>query len=181
MRNAKISQTVVLIVITLILSSCTILVRNYHSKLIIYNISKAERHEIQMDDISDFSGRLWGKLNDNSSVEGNFFIYGNTSSYYNPPYGTIKELVNSGKTNKAVLDTVNEKLAKDLEKSFPELYGFGKTTNVTPQGSATLVATNGLVIEIVFYKLLIPEQIGDGIGKDNKGNFYRVYLVTEEN
>lgn len=63
--------------------------------------------------------------------------------------------------------------------NFAELYGFGKETNVRPVGSAILVGTKGTVIEVVFYKVASDMSYGDGVARDNKGFFYRVFLSEE--
>jgi hypothetical protein len=63
--------------------------------------------------------------------------------------------------------------------SFAELYGFSKEAPAKPAGTAILVGDKGTVIEIVFYKIGYQFQFGDGVGKDNKGRRYRVFMSSE--
>ncbi len=60
-----------------------------------------------------------------------------------------------------------------------ELYGFGKNSNAHPVGTGVIVGKDGTVIEIVFYRFSSDYQTGDGVAKDNKGKYYRIFLSTE--
>jgi hypothetical protein len=64
---------------------------------------------------------------------------------------------------------------KDL--SWAEAYGYGPGTYVQPIGSATLVGERGTVLEIVIYSYYYYHGVhGDGVGRDNHGNWYRVHI-----
>ncbi len=62
---------------------------------------------------------------------------------------------------------------------FGELYGFGKNSDVQPVGTGILVGSDSTVIQIVFYRISPDRESGDGVGKDNWGRYYRVFLSTE--
>ena len=65
-------------------------------------------------------------------------------------------------------------------RSIAEEYGFGENSGAKPAGTGIVVGSEGTVIEIIFYDVERELKSGDGIGRDNNGNFYRVYLSEEE-
>jgi len=65
-------------------------------------------------------------------------------------------------------------------ENFPDAYGYGKNSQARPVGTGIIVGKDGTVIEIVFYRLSSDLQTGDGVGRDNKGRYYRIFLSTEE-
>ena len=66
-----------------------------------------------------------------------------------------------------------------IPDDFAELYGFGKASAAQPVGTGILVGTDSTVIQKVFYRVSGDKQTGDGVAKDNKGRYYRVYFSTE--
>jgi hypothetical protein len=79
----------------------------------------------------------------------------------------------------AKIDSAYLKSKNNEGKSLPELFGFSKNSNVSPKGSATILVGSEKSIQIVFYQIDYRNQFGSGIGYDNSGNLYRVYLTTE--
>ena len=65
-------------------------------------------------------------------------------------------------------------------QSIAKEYGFGTNSNAKPAGTGIVVGSEGTVIEIILYDVERELKSGDGIGRDNNGNFYRVYLSEEE-
>lgn len=65
-------------------------------------------------------------------------------------------------------------------KSISEEYGFGQNSGAKPMGTGIMVGSEGTVIEIIFYDVQGDLKSADGIGKDNNGKYYRVYLSEEE-
>ncbi len=65
-------------------------------------------------------------------------------------------------------------------KSVAEEYGFGKNSDAKPVGTGIIIGDKGTVIEIIFYDIQGELKSGDGIGRDNNGKYYRVYLSEEE-
>ena len=75
---------------------------------------------------------------------------------------------------------VEKPLASELPetdaKLWPDVYGFGRAATAKPVATATLVGNQGTVIEVVFYSLNLGDGSGSGVGRDNAGNWYRVYV-----
>ena len=69
---------------------------------------------------------------------------------------------------------------KPFANSIAEEYGFGKNSGAKPVGTGIIVGSEGTVIEIIFYDVQGQLKSGDGLGRDNNGNIYRVYLREEE-
>ncbi len=65
-------------------------------------------------------------------------------------------------------------------KSIAEEYGFGKNAAARPAGTGIITGSQGTVIEIILYNVQGELKSGDGIGRDNDGNYYRVYLSEEQ-
>jgi hypothetical protein len=61
-------------------------------------------------------------------------------------------------------------------RSWPEVYGFGPNSEVEPVGTAVAVGDRGTVLEIVLYSVNLRDGDGDGVGRDNKGHWYRVQV-----
>ncbi|MBI5216623.1 MAG: hypothetical protein HY960_12800 [Ignavibacteriae bacterium] len=70
-------------------------------------------------------------------------------------------------------------LNDSTSKNFADLYGFSKEYRARPVGTGIIVGDDGTVIEIIFYNIAHNLESGDGVGKDNKGRYYRIYLSTE--
>jgi hypothetical protein len=66
-----------------------------------------------------------------------------------------------------------------IPEDLAELYGFGKTSAAQPVGTGILVGRDSTVIQVVFYRVSNDKKTGDGVAKDNKGRYYRVYFSTE--
>ena len=69
-------------------------------------------------------------------------------------------------------------------KDFAEAYGFTKESTAKPVGTGIIVGDKGLVIELVFYHCSLSSRNGemqtaDGVGRDNNGHYYRVFLSTQ--
>jgi len=61
---------------------------------------------------------------------------------------------------------------------WPIVYGYGsKSVESDPVGSAVLVGNSGTTLEIVLYHAVYDASlVGDGLARDNSGNWYRVML-----
>ena len=62
------------------------------------------------------------------------------------------------------------------QNSWFQVYGFGPASDAKPVGTATLIGDKGTVLEIVLYSINLRSGFGNGVGRDNKGNWYRVYI-----
>ena len=61
---------------------------------------------------------------------------------------------------------------------WPVVYGYGSNSEeADPVGSAMLLGSSGTSLEIVLYHAMFETSwVGDGLARDNKGNWYRVML-----
>lgn len=62
------------------------------------------------------------------------------------------------------------------DKSWPEIYGFNWLAPASPAGTASLVGDKGTLMDIVLFHVDVFEGFADGVAKDNRGNWYRVYV-----
>jgi hypothetical protein len=67
---------------------------------------------------------------------------------------------------------------RSADMEWPVVYGYGsKSEEVDPVGSAVLVGNSGTTLEIVLYHAVYDASlVGDGLARDNKGDWYRVML-----
>jgi hypothetical protein len=172
----KIFRAALVFVSALILISCQS--TQYLSYLNIYNINEAKSIDVVLHDISFNSGMLKGKLKDGTVLKGNYFFNFNEPAVRPPGmiYNTVEEFLRLAKPDTTKTD---EEIKEQLVSTFPDLYGYGAFVNAKPVGSAILVSDTGLSIELVFYNIIIKNRTGDGVGIDNEGNYYRVYLNTK--
>jgi hypothetical protein len=61
-------------------------------------------------------------------------------------------------------------------KTLATVFGFPPDGDARPLGIATLVGERGFVLQIVIYDLDLDRGVGNGVGKDNKGNWYLVRI-----
>jgi len=103
-------------------------------------------------------GKIYTTAKEGEIFEGEYYIYGDRAriSHY-------KEM---------------DLFLSDMDLT--ERYGFGKNADARPVGTAIMIGDQGTVIQIVFYQADPNLKAGDGIAKDNLGNYYRVYLSEEE-
>lgn len=185
MKNAfwfKISY----VIVSLVLTSCLRNSSNYQNYFILYNLSEPQKLEINVPQNYLYSGFIKTQLEDGTNVEGNF-VFNRETTRENSNYGIRPGLSSEGESffstgvgkNKA---TGNKKVDIDLaKKNFPELFGYSSNIRVNPIGNATLMVGKSKVIEIVFYSMNRIDDSGSGVGKDNEGNLYRVYIITKTN
>lgn len=184
MKNIKNNYVVLLLV--LIISGCYTRVektKELYSELKLYNLNNGERIILEIDDVNNNSGKIYGELKNGSNVEGEFYLDGpKYPRYQNQPMiqtkkvGLLSEFINKKIGNDKSKSNYSEEFIKS---SFPVLYGYSNNSNVTPIGSCVIISENDLLIESIFYKIDFERRIGDGIAKDNQGNIYRVYLSSE--
>ena len=131
----------------------------------LYDLESGRTIEVVAHQTSRDHGTLSSSANQTEQYHGEFVFLGRSSGIARPlplPRDQAKGMLNE-----------SEKV--DLA----ELYGFGKNSFAQPEGTGILVGEDSTVIQIVFYSISHDLQAGDGVGKDNKGRYYRVYLSTE--
>ncbi len=169
----------VISIIAIFLSGCANLYRQYHSYLTLYNLKDARHFEVRLTDIKYNTGEIMRVWNDTLNVKGNFYIsYHNRIPFVHPhmpalsPRQLVSKCIGTGEH-----DPTYDEQEDMLRQNFPEVYGFGKEIPVAPVGNASMIV-DGKIVEVVLYQLNRATLSGSGIGKDNEGNLYRVYLST---
>ncbi len=135
----------------------------------LYNLEDGKTIEVFLRNNSLHGGKLVSAREGDENFEGEIALYGGSTGNYRPPLGTTE----FGKASAAA-----EKLPDNA--SLAKLYGFGKDTDARPVGTAILIGSKGTAIEIVLYGISADRQYGDGVARDNKGRYYRVFLSVEE-
>jgi hypothetical protein len=171
-----------LILLSLIvgLASCVSLKKQTVNVLTIYNLDEASSIEIELNNPIVNYAKINTKLNDGTIVKGDILLTDTPTPVVHMNYPPAYHSKLNSATNKIQqLDsTFIEKNYRSM-KSFPELFGFSKNSNISPKGSATLLVGVGKSIQIIFYQVDYKKQFASGIGYDNEGNLYRIYLTTE--
>lgn len=155
--------------------------KELYSTLKLYNLNEGVKIIAEIDDIYNNNGEILGELENGEKFEGEFYIRGNPIHYHSPIHNEVKLMSFSKFLNKKVGNDTSERKYSEqyIKNTFPELYGFSRNSRAEPIGSGVILSENGLLIEIVFYRVDFNKRIGDGIGRDNKGNIYRIYISSE--
>jgi predicted DNA-binding antitoxin AbrB/MazE fold protein len=160
-------QVKVIILVSLfvsILSGCTL--PQVIKPLRLYNLKDGNTIEVILHPTSLDHGMIASSNGQKEQFEGEYVILDRTTNWNGRWPGTIR----------SEAKTSNETPPSDLA----ELYGFGKNSDARPAGTGIIVGRDSTVIEIVFYRVSADLQVGDGVAKDNKGRYYRIFLSTEE-
>lgn len=165
-RRKAIEKVLILLILILIVS-CT---STINTPIRLYNLQSGKIIYAYLNDAYDNRGTIISTLSDGENLTGEYAIadkmVGYEQSYSNKFSKNSSEPVYRDGIKKGIND----------RKSWAGVYGFGYDSNATPVATAILVGNKGTVIEIVFYTLNIDKGSGDGVGKDNQGNWFRVYV-----
>ncbi len=86
-------------------------------------------------------------------------------------WDSIKKQIKSLEVSESSGDSSEEQL------TWPEVYGFGNDSRAEPAGTAMLIGSRGTSLEVVLYHIETQYSVtGDGLGRDNHGNWYRVLI-----
>ena len=155
-RNMIMILKTIPFLIFLFLSSMISCLPIYVNSLRLYDRETGNTIQVALSDAKSNQGSIYSTQNDtapNSEIfKGEYYIYGESRKYQHPD----QQFMN--------------------EQSLAEEYGFGENSDAKPVGTAILIGNQGTVIEVIFYKVDSQKKNGDGIGRDNEGNIYRVYL-----
>jgi hypothetical protein len=149
--------------LALIFTSCTL--PQTIQPLRLYDLKDGNTIEVILHSTSRDHGTITSYRDQKEQFEGEYVIYDRTFSGGDRVPGF-------GKTNAAAESTIPH-------SNFAELYGFAKNSDARPAGTGVIVGKDGTVIEIVFYRISSDFRTGDGVAKDNKGRYYRIFLSTE--
>ena len=150
-----------------LLSLCGCEFSRFSRPLRLYDTGNGNIIQVYFQRISLNGGKLISGQSQGETFQGECILYGSTPDYTRPPLGMPRS------------DAASNAQSPQDDANFAELYGFGKESQARPVGTAVIVGNKGTTIEIVLYRLSADQQFGDGIGKDNNGRRYRVFLTTE--
>jgi hypothetical protein len=141
----------------------------------LYNLDTGDIIPAELGYSNKGHGWMTAKLPNGETCSGEYTV-GGFGTPYGPPSpngGITRPLEDSDRSEG---ENKSENGAED-EMTWAEIYGFGAGTYIRPAGSATLVGDRGTVLEIVIYSFYYFHGThGDGVGRDNHGNWYRVHI-----
>ena len=135
-----------------------------------YNLQSGQVIPAQLTNTHDNRGSINATLAGGESLIGEYAVV----EYFGRRY-RFEGFATKGQKSE-VEKPLATKLAETDAKLWPDVYGFGRAATAKPVATATLVGNQGTVIEVVFYSLNLDNGSGSGVGKDNAGNWYRVYV-----
>ncbi len=180
MKTQAIGLLVIMLATIFLLTSCFRIEKQLANKLILYNLSDAEGMEVGFQSTTGAYAEIDTETVGGLKVKGTIMLSGRNiqadKSLY--PYKDYQELLESiEELNESDSISVKNKFVSG--KTLPELFGYSPNYPVAPKGFATLQVGDNIVADIVFYHLDYKLYYGSGMGVDNNGSLYKVYLVTE--
>ncbi len=138
----------------------------------LYNLENGRVVILHLHSFSNGRGKLSAILPDGEEANGEYHISAKDLApvvLSRPAVGEDHSGVELEEKSSAVRD-------QKAMRSWPEVYGYGPNSNVGPIGTGIVVGNRGTVLEIVLYSANLRDGDGDGVGRDNKGNWYRVQI-----
>jgi len=135
-----------------------------------YNLQSGQVIPAELTNTHDNRGSITATLPDGKSLTGEYSVVEYTGRRYR-----FEKFMSGGKKSEVEKPLASE-LPETDAKLWPDVYGFGRAATAKPVATATLVGNQGTVIEVVFYSLNLDNGSGSGVGRDNAGNWYRVYV-----
>jgi hypothetical protein len=149
----------------LFISGCALTTPLAIQPLRLYDLNSGSTIEVILHQTSRDHGTISSPPDQKGEFEGEYVLYNQTPGPIVPP---------------AILSGGQGTVRNQTESSdLAERYGFGKNSDARPVGTGVIVGHDGTVIEIVFYRVSGDLKTGDGVAKDNKGRYYRIFLSTE--
>lgn len=134
----------------------------------IYNLNGSEKIKIDFNNAMQRQGEISFSTDNGENFEGEYLFQSNFTR------NAKKDLIGPFASEGQFLAD-NEKRSKE---KFSSLYGFGEESNAKPVGTMILIGDNGTVIDVVFYTFSFDKGTASGVGKDNKGNVYRIFTTN---
>jgi len=167
MAHLRIANSLNLLFIVVLLAGCA---SPAPTPARLYNLDTGDVISAQMDYAENGHGLMTATLPTSEVCSGEYTIAGRGRSYGTGPYE------NPVPTDEQATEDSAQR-SSDGDLSWAEAYGYGAGTFVQPIGSATLAGDRGTVLEIVIYSFYYYHGVhGDGVGRDNHGNWYRVHI-----
>ena len=166
MTNLRIIKGLSLVIIVILSAGCS----SSPTPARLYNLDTGDVIAAEMSYADNGHGLMTATLPTNEVCSGEYTIAGRGRSYGTGPYENPVPQDERASDEKA-----QQTSGKDM--SWAEAYGYGAGTFVQPIGSATLAGDRGTVLELVIYSFYYYHGVhGDGVGRDNHGNWYRVHI-----
>ena len=135
-----------------------------------YNLQSGQVISAQLTNTNDNRGSISATLAGGESLTGEYSVI----EYFGRRYRS-ETFMSSGQKSE-VEKPLESELPETDTKLWPDVYGFGRAATAKPVATAILVGNQGKVLEVVFYSLNLDNGSGSGVGRDNSGNWYRVYV-----
>jgi hypothetical protein len=137
----------------------------------LYNLQSGVVITLHLQTFYEGRGALSATMPDGEEVTGEFRI---SKREHDPPQ-LVRPATENVPSDADGQDT-SRTTPKQPERSWPEVYGYGPDSDAKPVGTAVGVGNRGTVLEIVLYSANLQDGDADGVGRDNKGNWYRVQV-----
>jgi hypothetical protein len=131
----------------------------------LYDLRSGNTLEVLLHPTSRDHGTIHSSANQSTSFAGEYVLLDRYSTLVPNPWPLPK--------------TEKYGSEESIPDNFAELYGFGKNSVAQPVGTGVMVGNDSTVVQIVFYRVSRDNLTGDGVAKDNKGRFYRVYFSVD--
>ena len=154
------------VIFTLFFSCVPVEVPRPKPYISLYELREGKTIKVIINQISRNQGRITSIKSDDETFQGEYYLH----ETQRPIYPVV------GIPRNSMTESIQDSSSKAYEISLPERFGFGKDNQAQPVGSGVLLGSKGTVIEIIFYHLSSNLYSGDGIARDNKGRFYRIFL-----
>ncbi|MBU1700906.1 MAG: hypothetical protein KJ970_19390 [Candidatus Eisenbacteria bacterium] len=139
----------------------------------LYNLSTGDILLVELVPSCEGNGTIAGITAEGDSLIGEYTVH-----YGSGPVAPPHTIPWDTKNNQSALGIKESNGTYGNQTSWPEVYGYGQASKAKPVGTATLVSKRGLVVQIVMYSMAYGYSSGDGVARDNQGNWYRAHLGT---
>lgn len=139
------------------------------AKARLYNFNSGTLGTAYINDLKQHYGRITAELADGEKLQGEFTLTHETAT--TPPRVVRLAFEELGMDS----NETERKLAQEHEKrTLATIFGYGNDADARPVATATLVGNQGTVLDLVFYSLNLQRGEGNGVGRDNQGNWYLI-------
>jgi hypothetical protein len=160
-----------ILAVLLLLGAAPCQLRGPHVPMRIYDLERGLTIAGEVHDFDEARGTITALLPTGESLTGEYSMFHRAVPFPGRP---LKDL-GSG-TNGHETDEFGSVMPGEGEASWPEAYGFGRDSKARPVGTAVLVGNRGTVLQVVLYNADYHDEFADGVGRDNKGRWYRVFI-----
>lgn len=142
----------------------------------LYNLHNGEVIHVRLYDFYRGHGRMSAQLPDGEELNGEYTITKRDHQEMPLPPSIMQPNSEKSIMESEPEDRTQASSSQKDVKSWSEVYGFGGSASAKPAGTAIAIGNRGTVLEIVLYSANIQNGFGDGVGRDNKNNWYRIHI-----